>query len=240
MKRLTAILTLLSVTALVGTGEAAVVFSGSAGNLAASAAFDYDANTNLLTVVLTNTSMFDVVIPAEVLTAVFFDIAGFPPATLTPLSAALTPGSTVFFGPDGGGNMGGEYAYASGLSGAPGGAVLGTSSAGFGLFGNPNFNGPNLQNPAAVDGLNYGITSAGDNLATGNAAVTGNVALIKNSVTFTLTASDDFALTDISNVSFQYGTALDEPNVPYVPEPMTLLGLGTGLAVLGLVRRRRN
>lgn len=216
----------------------AITFSASSGNLSASASF-----TNVggnLQVVLTNTSASDVLIPAEVLTAVFFDVQGA--GALTPLSALLSGGSTVFFGPDGGGNVGGEWAYGSGLAGAPLGATLGISSSGLGLFGNANFNGANLQGPVAVDGLQYGITSAGDNTATGNAAVTGGNALIKNQVTFLLTGLGGIipGQGNITNVSFQYGTALTEPNVPVppVPEPSTLLMLGSAFVGMCYMSRR--
>ena len=42
-----------------------------------------------------------------------------------------------------------------------GGAASGISRSGFDLFGDANFSGDNLQDPMAVDGLNYRITSAG-------------------------------------------------------------------------------
>ena len=152
------------------SSDATVTFSGLSGDLAAQADFTVAGNT--LTVVLTNTSTADVLVPADLLTAVFFDITGYPPASFSPVSAMLSGGSTVFFGPDGGGNVGGEWVFASGLSGAPDNATLGISSAGFGLFGAGNFNGPNLEGANGVNGLNYGLLSAGDNTTTGNAAVT--------------------------------------------------------------------
>jgi hypothetical protein len=64
---------------------------------------------------------------------------------------------------------------------------------------------------------------------------------------------DPMASGSITNVSFQYGTALDEPNVPAddgdggggggggspVPEPSTVLLFGSGLLALGLWGKRK-
>ena len=214
-----------------------VTFTGSSGTLAASATFSVTGNN--LVVTLNNTSSADVLNPSQVLTALFFDLNGVGP--LTPVSALLPLGSTVFFGPNGGGNVGGEWAYGSGLSGAPLGATEGISSAGFGLFGGANFGGPDLAPPAAINGLNYGITSAGDNTAVGNAAVTGGFPLIKNSVVFTLSGLPTGYELSVANLSFQYGTALTEPSYspPGVPDGgSAAMLLGLALSGLSVVVRR--
>ncbi|KAA0894174.1 hypothetical protein [Oryzomonas rubra] len=100
--------------------------------------------------------------------------------------------------------------------------------AGLDAFGQPNVNGPNLQGPAAVGGLRYGITPAGD-----------------TSATFTLNGPGSFAgdLGSLfTNVSFQYGTDSSEPNSappPPVPEQVTILLLGGGLFCLAVFGKRR-
>ena len=219
-----------------------ITFSAASGTRAAEATF-VNSGGNLI-VTLTNTSTFDVLVPVDVLTAVYFDFSG---GSLTRVSALLNSGSSVYYGPSNGGNVGGEWAYKNGVSGAPFGANTVITATGLGLVGpTDNFPGENLQGPVSVNGLSYGLTSAGDDLLTGNTPVSGGYGLIKNSVVFTLGGFG--GLTDpslvISNVSFQYGTALTEPvlqvNVP--DGGTTVLLLGAALALLALVsmfRRRR-
>lgn len=237
MKSIVLFIPILACAAPVAAGP--ITISASSGNLSASARFENVGG--ILSVTLTNTSSADVMVPADVLTAVFFDLA--TGETLIPVMASLS-GATVHYGPNGSGNVGGEWAYGAGLSGAPVGATRGISSAGFGLFGNANFGGANLEGPTAVNGLNYGLTSTGDNVSTGNSPVTGGVPLIQDHVVFLLSGiSSKFdPAKSIRNVSFQYGTALTEPNVPAgTPVPLPQAGV-LGLATLSLaaVRRRRD
>lgn len=221
-----------------------LTFVGASGSHSASVSFDI-SGTDLL-VTLTNTSGADTLEPTDLLTAVFFTIAGDP--SLTRGSVVLAAGSTVEDGTTDPGNVvGGEFAYLSGLSVY--GANQGISNSGLGIFGPGDvFAGTNLAGPADPDGFQYGIASAGDNAATGNPSLVGTP-LIKNSVLVTLGGLPvGFSLKDIGNVTFQYGTALDEGHfrggcelcateIQAVPEPATLTLLGSG--ILMAVRRRR-
>jgi PEP-CTERM motif len=239
---------------------ASITFTGSSSSypdLNASAEFD-TSGTDLI-VTLTNTSLADVLVPSDVLTAVFFSLGGNP--SLTRTSAILNSGSSVYYDSDGqpaGGVVGGEWAYKSGLS-APGGATAGISSSGLtstsnandGLFGPPDlFPGNDLQSPTSPDGVQYGLLSAGDDTGTGNGGITGSGGLIKNSVIFTLSGLPaNFDLASITNVSFQYGTDLTEPNIPGtpgppggttpVPEPATMVLMGIGLIGLAFGIRKQ-
>jgi hypothetical protein len=217
---------------------ASIIWSGTQANLASSV--EFHASGPDLVVTLTNTSAADVQVPGDVLTGVFFNISGAT-LLLNPASAVVPATSSVLFGvTEPGGGVGGEWAYRGGLSGAPGNRSYGISSTGLNLFGPPDlFPGINLQGPEGPDGLQYGITSAGDNPATGNTPVTGSNALIQNQVVFTLSGLPaGFDLSRINGVFFQHGTGLSEPGYGgTVPAP------AGGLLLLGAsgwhMRRRR-
>ena len=214
--------------------SSSITFDHAQGGLSASVVFE--AIGSNLRVTLTNTSQADVMVPTDVLTAVFFTISGADAPALAPISAIIGAGSTIYFGgTDPGGVVGGEWAYSAGLTSAPGGAGRGISSTGLDLFGAGNFPGSNLQGPLSVDGLQYGLTSSGDDATTGNAAVTGRFSLTKNQVVFVLSGlPDGFDPTErIGSIFFQYGTSLNELGVP---EPAS----GPAILMSGLVLARRH
>jgi hypothetical protein len=212
-----------------------IFFSGSSGNLAASAAFDLSGSTLIIT--LANTSTQDVLVPADVLTGLLFNSS----FAFKPVSASLD-GPPVFYKSTDSPGDGWGYGYnisAHGMNSA-----LSASGAVKGL-GQSNFS----SSATNLGGLDYGILSAGDMPNTGNAGVLKKGPLFKDSLQFTLAVPEDFKITDIgSSVVFQYGTSLSEPwfsgnppktpPVQQTPEPGTMLLLSTGGVALAIIKRR--
>lgn len=175
--------------------------------------------------------------------ALFFDLSGV--GALTPVSASLGS-STVFYGSIVN-DVGEGWQYKSGTSGLPGGQTEGISGAGYGVFGpSGNFFSPGV----TLDGLDYGLLSAGDNSGTGNTGVTGHGPLINDSITFLLSGlpvgfTEADLAADLTNVAFQYGTALSDVTEPCIgscgpariPEPSLPLLVGAGLLAWGVTRR---
>ncbi len=215
-------------------------------SLSATATFSIDASGNLICR-LTNTGG-NAVAPSDVLTAMFFTLD----ASLTPSSALLGTSLVIHGLTPLDGNVGGEWAYESGLNGAPGGASQGISAVGLGLFGQANFNGealftspPGLQ----LGGLDAGIASSSQTDIGSNHKIL-KTPLIQDQIVFTFD-TDLPPGTDLSGmisaVSFQFGTDLRLTNLrgalqpgpgatPLIPEPASamiwLLAAGA-LAAIG-------
>lgn len=248
MKRV-AVASAAALVAVTNTAFATAIYSGSSGNLAASAAFTISGSN--LQIDLSNTAMVDPTASNQTLSGIFFDLGT---AGLTPLSASVDAGSIiqaskcdVSVNCAAETNVGGEFSYYFGAS-------HGISSSGY-LAGNTsmgNFGGSNLDNPAALNGINFGIVTATFVDFSGNGGMD-NDPLINGSVVFTLSGlTAGLSESAITNVRFQYGTSLTEPNFGgscvvdcggtppnRIPEPESLALLGLGLLSLLAVRRRK-
>lgn len=213
--------------------------SGDSIGLAASATF-----TNLgggdLEVTLVNTYTGDTPDQGDVLTGIFFDGAN----GLTPVSAAAGAGAVTWSGKTESGPLssavlGTEWAYSSDTgTQAPGNATAGIISSGYYTPGTGNFSGPPDD---MLDGSAYGILSEG--YAGSDKGGLSNRIYEQDSMVFVLGGFDG-NVSDIIDVTFQYGTALSEPSltgtpVPDpVPEPATLLPLAMLVALLGIRHQR--
>jgi hypothetical protein len=214
-----------------------------------SATVEFSSSGSDLFVTLTNTSPFDALVPTDILTAVFFELDGNPALTrvsaFVPLSSSVLVGNSGANVTPGDRVVGGEWSYLNSIS-DPANHNQGISSTGVGTFGPGNrFPGANLQGPTSPNGVQYGITSAGDNFLTGNGGLSGEH-LILNSVVFKLSGFSGEPNAVITAARFLYGTSLDEPQFegtlvpvpPLVPEPSTYLMAAMGLIALLFARRR--
>jgi hypothetical protein len=214
--------------------------------------FTYEASTGKLIVDLTNTDPHSSVVagPGNNLTAVFFSAdfvlnaasgTAYVPTIGSLIQADdlgnITPWTTWPYVAPPERSVGTEWAYKSGLVGAPGGGTQGLSSAGLDLFVpedrfETSYDKEILAWPASVDGENCGLVPAGTTTVV--ASLTGQL-LIRNSATFTFTGVGDLSgkADSINKVAFLYGTAVDGPSIVGVPEPSTFILLGT--SVLGLL-----
>jgi len=245
---------------------ATVLFSNTANGLSASAYFTITSgpgNTQTLTILLTNTdSATGGGAPkdaANVLSGLYFNLGT---GTFTPVSATVVNGGSIIQDGQcdvacaGQTNVGGEFSYAEGGASWLTGTTQGIASSGY-LNTNTssgNFNGTNWDDPAALDGINFGMVPLGWADYSGNGGLD-SVPLIEGTVKFVLSIPKGLTEADIKNVYFTYGTAPGEgtlvgttsatpttsgtPTSGSVPEPTALSILGLALAGFGYRLRRK-
>jgi hypothetical protein len=189
--------------------------------LVASATFSV-SNLDLI-VTLSNTGTYDPMVANDILTGIFFSINGDP--KLIPESAQVAPGSSVIDHslPAGfTGDVGSQWAYRNDLVGAPNGTDEGISTTSLRWFGPRDlFSTKKIKGFGSFGGISFGLTTL-------------NQPVIRNSVILTFTGlPDDFSVSEISHVTFQYGTDLRAPELDAmangVPEPPTIVLVVAGL-----------
>jgi hypothetical protein len=215
--------------------------AGSGANTGLDASASFDISGGQLVVTLTNDSLNDITNPAQILEAMFFDIRS--DVNLSLVSAVVAGGSDMCdfdnanpCVPAGGtdvlaSDVYGGWQYLDDMGTTINGATRGVGAAGLNIFG------------SGTDGMAYGILSTGDNPNTYNGGMKNGSPFEKDSVQFTYNMSGSGAGSvstagdlSISNVSFNYGTALNTISVP-VPNSAALVGLG--IALVAVARRRR-
>ena len=168
---------------------------------------EFDQSGTALTVTLTNTSTHafnvapaSVLTPTNVLTGVLFDITGNPALTVgsanlasgsrmvNPVSSTDTSAKGWGFGTPSGGTFNGQH---YGIE-AFGGITPATSN-----FTNSNH--------SSLDGVGYGIVGSGYVPGTGNGG-TSSQPFEQTAEVFHFTVPSTFDVSQISNISFQYGT----------------------------------
>ena len=245
-----AALSLFSVAA-----QASVIWtdSGTIGGNTVSASATFTITGTQLVISLQNTSPTNSQeTPTSTLTGLTFLLNGLDPV-LTPVSA-ISPNAIL----DSGAcnvtctgtnvNVGGEWGYQNNYSGVEAVASSGYITTGL-THDLGNFNGQNLEDPASLDGIEFGIVSA--NHGGFNGGLSGQ-ALIDDIVTLTLTLPSSGILeSQIGSVSFLYGTSPDATEAGTVctdctvtqhqdvPEPSSLAIFGSALGIAGLLRRRK-
>lgn len=230
----------LALILISGRAEAAsLLFTGSSGTLSASAMFELTPGdeTGTVTVTLTNAAgpSSQALVPADLLTAVYFNLTGG--AAVTPFSAVVPVGQKIL--PEGN-DAGAFWQYKTNIENAAlRGAHSGISSTGLGIFGpKANFGcSPGCQQ---LDGLNYGIVPKSYIRGDGNSSVEA-VPVIQYSAVFTLQGAVP-QNASVDSVWFQYGTDLSEPSFGpggEVPEPSPAILVGCGLLLAGLSQTLR-
>jgi hypothetical protein len=193
-----------------------------------------------------NTGTFAPANANDILAGIFFTINGDP--ELTPESADVASGSSVVdhrlplgFDDD----VGSQWAYRNDLVGTPNGTDEGISSESSKSFNTKDLSSnKKIKGFGSFSGVSFGITTLAD-LGSHTRSNLKNQAVIQNSVVFTFSGlPSNFSLSDISDVTFQYGTSIKAPDLVgelmanNVAEPPTIALVALSLlGAFGVMRR---
>ncbi|MCE5267684.1 MAG: hypothetical protein LLG00_07345 [Planctomycetaceae bacterium] len=242
----------MAITTLVPTplNAGTITFLAAASDHSASATFSLSGQTLEITLGNTYSNGVDFQFgPTDVLSGLFFDIAGTPAlnavkATMSSQSVLRLNGANITASetgdqPWGVGDVGAAWAYKSGVMAGVSQRYL-LTAVGFSIAGPHDLFHPGSKLPhqqgSAPSGDDYGLMPLlTTNYSQSNFA---ERAFIQGSVTFMLSGFIG-SLDDISNVRFQYGSALTSPFLDVAPEPsMFALSVVAVAAVLPCARRR--
>jgi hypothetical protein len=262
MKKLATAFVTLILLLPAGTTRAStpVTFSGSVttpikkerGEMLQASAIFVVSNLNLY-VTLSNAGTSNPRSPGDILTGLFFDINGKP--KLTPVSATVTggPDSSVIshrLPQPFDGDIGAEWAYTNNLADLfPGGTDEGISSTKLKWFKKKDLFdlSPNSKIPGTspLSGVQFGITTL-DYAVSKDQSGLNNKGFVQNTMVFVFSGlPENFTVSDISDVNFQYGSSL-KPGfditgdmVKQIPEPSALVLIAVGLVGAAALTRAR-
>jgi len=255
-KRLMCSLALFGGVLTIPSSATSVLFSGANGNLMGSANFVLVGNT--LTIEVKNESNVAATAPSEVLTGIFFDLAGNPVTNLQSIAVDSASSIVNCVGSCGAGTVvdtnvagfQGGWQYLAGINNALTGNY-GAGTAGFGIFNGNNTGGGGgcAANQQFCFGL---IPVAGASHPTFNGKQFINNGIV---VTLALTGQpQDYDIGDaVANLRLQFGGSLTDPSITTFqvfpgpnpgrltenPEPATYVLMGAGLAALVAFHKRR-
>ncbi len=216
------------VLSIITSAQASVLFSYSGfnpeGNANVSGSAMFTISGDILTLVLTNTTLPRTTSQGNAMTGVTFDIGGGSPV-LALTSTALTAGSNFWtskFATNNASALNGSWTNVLGASPL---GEYGVATTGF----NGRFQGGSIGLGNAAP--NYGIVAAGTFDGTNVSFGGSQFPFVQNSLTFTFTGVSGFTEAQISNVKLLFGT--DGTGIIPAPGSLALISLG------GLVAARR-